>query len=131
MIQNNVKIKKLNGQEKYFKFFYQFCKQLSFSFFIQTQNMNHQKQALKKMNFLFKACKSVFYESFNAVSISTKICNGTADAMNIRVVKITLVIEAIVTFVELSISIALMTLKKLNTIYNHYIITIITILWEF
>ena len=83
------------------------------------------------MNFLFKASKSVFYECFNAISISTKICNGTAEAMNIRVVKITLVIEAIVTFVELSISIALMTLKKLNTIYNHYIITIITILWEF
>ena len=49
------------------------------------------------------------------------ICNGTADAMNFRVVKITLVIVAIVLFVELLIPNALMTLKKLNTIQSNFL----------
>ena len=31
-----------------------------------------EKQDLKKMNFLFEASKSVFYECFNAISICTK-----------------------------------------------------------
>ena len=43
----------------------------SWYFIFQTQK-NMEKQDLKKMNFLFEASKSVFYECFNAISICTK-----------------------------------------------------------
>ena len=44
-----------------------------------------------------------------------RISNGTADPRNFKAVKIILIVEAIVTFVKFLLSIALMTLKKLNT----------------
>ena len=49
-----------------------------------------------------------------------RISNGTADPRNFKAVKIILIVEAIVTFVKF-LSIALMTLKKLNTNLSNFL----------
>ena len=89
--------------------------------------MNHQKQALKNMNFLFKACKYFFTNVLTLLTFAQKICNGTADAMTFKFVKITLVIVAIM-FVELSIPIALMSLKMLNSIQSNFLTLLVNYL---
>ena len=63
-------------------------------------------QILKKS----EVSKSVFYKCFYAISICTKDLDHTTIARNFKAVKISLVIKTIVTFVELSIPIALMIL---------------------
>ena len=62
--------------------------------------------------------KSVFYKCFYAISICKKDLDGTTIARNFKAVKISLVIKAIVTFVELSIPIALMNFFQEKFIYN-------------